>query len=648
MNLSGEIKEIWLDAEAACLLLNISKETFRRKCKAGNYVSKMKKEGKYVHYNILLSSLPEKYQEKYHTQKSQINKDVDIEIYSNAPIWARNKADKYLLLFQQTKELKGKELKSFISEWNIKHPELKTSYPCYMSAKKKYEAEGISALLAGYGKNSGRTKINNEYFEYFKSLYLKEGAPSAYSCWLMTLGLAKRTDSVDTRDFPSLSTFKRRIIAEIPEQSVYLARYGESAWNKKYAMYIERDYSNVLAGEVWVSDHAQVDVAVRTEDGKICFPWITAFRDFKTSKWLGWFLHTESPNSDHIFQTFYYSALEYGLPESVYIDNGKDYRAKDFACKRKVSNGEPDNSTHISPMLGLLNIEARFSLPYNAQTKPIERDFLKNKELLSKHMLGYRGGNVVERPEKLKKEIKDNKVLKFADFKILFDDFIENVLNKMPSNGKNLKGKCPDEVWSEEFKIKRSISKDALMLFCMRTSKTYSIGRNGIKDSEFDITYWAEWMSASKGQKIYLRRDVNAYQEAWIFDANNDEYMGKAQIAELTPAIAKNDIQKSELKKALAIKKRDKKLAQSYIKVQDGFDYNENLENMKSAINQKKYAENCKVTKISNTQMDKVIKQDKKNQKQDKYNYSNYLEHSNKKQQIFLYESEKRRAGKGI
>lgn len=61
-------------------------------------------------------------------------------------------------------------------------------------------------------------------------------------------------------------------------------------------------------------------------------------------------------------------------------------------------------------MLAELNIEVHFALPYNAQTKPVERDFLKIKEILSKHFIGYRGGNIVERPQKLAKEIKSEKL----------------------------------------------------------------------------------------------------------------------------------------------------------------------------------------------------------------------------------------------
>ena len=69
----------------------------------------------------------------------------------------------------------------------------------------------------------------------------------------------------------------------------------------------------------------------------------------------------------------------------------------------------------------------------------------------------------------------------------------------MHSNGKVLKGRCPDEVWSEEFAVKKIISKDALKLFCMRTSRAVKIGRNGVHDSQFDVNYWGEWMCCEKG-----------------------------------------------------------------------------------------------------------------------------------------------------
>ena len=78
----------------------------------------------------------------------------------------------------------------------------------------------------------------------------------------------------------------------------------------------------------------------------------------------------------------------------------------------------------------------------------MERDFLKIKEYLSKGFVGYRGGKITERPEKLKNEIKNNQIMKFDDFKILFDRFIENYLNKKPSKAEVRKhGEELNKVW---------------------------------------------------------------------------------------------------------------------------------------------------------------------------------------------------------
>ena len=99
----------------------------------------------------------------------------------------------------------------------------------------------------------------------------------------------------------------------------------------------------------------------------------------------------------------------------------------------------------------------------------------------------------------------------------------------------------------------------------MRTSKNFTIGRNGIKDSALGITYWADWMSLEKGIKVYLRRDIKDYANAWVFNALNDEFIGKAKVVKAVAALHADKISKEEFKEAMSIKKRNKKIAQSYI-----------------------------------------------------------------------------------
>lgn len=533
--------EIWLNIEEVCELSNSKKETIRRKCKSGEYKARYKIDGRKKNYEILLSSLPIKYIQKYNSYLQPVAvEDKSLEDYSNAPKWMRAKAEKYLELFDLTKNMTYQEKVDFLADWSVKYPEKHTTYPSLSLALRKYNQGGIAALLSNYGVHRrGISKLDENCFEYFKSIYLREGAPSAETSWNITLGFAKQ-QGINLENFPTSKTFIRRLRAEVPKQAIFMARHGDASWNKKYANYIPRDYSELNAGVCWVSDHAQIDVAV-SFNGTVCFPWVTVFRDAKTSKWLGWFLHADSPNSDHIFQAFYYGVLNFGIPEDVYLDNGKDYRCKDFAGGRTrvIKVKHKNNGGSLIQNLG---INIHFALPYNAQTKPVERDFLKIKEFLSKGFVGYRGGKITERPEKLKNEIKNEQIMQFDDFKKLFDRFIKEYLNKRPSKGKVLQGRCPDELWAEEFTKKKVISKDALKLFCMRTTNNVTIKRNGIFDSQLQISYWAEWMITEKGRKVYIRRDINAYQEAWVFDAQTDEYLGKGNANQPASFLANTDI----------------------------------------------------------------------------------------------------------
>lgn len=614
----------WIDLDSACEILNLSVKTIKEHCRDGKLNYKVIVNKKYRNYFILSKSILD----NFVTDETIANLK-----YSEVPSWAKIQAQKYLPILKNSENLRGNELKSFIEQWNLNNPELTTSYTSLVRMRGRYLKYGLAGLISRYGTNSKKCSVSDLYFEYFKKLYLKEGAPSLRSCWEQTLGYAILKFNANKDKFPSHMAFKRRMDREIPKQSIYLARYGESAWNRKYSQYIERDYSNIICGKVWVSDHAQIDVACRMPDGSVKFPWITAWRDYKSGKWLGWILQTNHPNSDLIFQTFYNSALEYGLPEDIIIDNGKDYRSKDFAGGRKIQVEEQDTTC----MLEELNVNVHFALPYNAQTKPIERDFLKIKNWLSKHCVGYRGGNVVERPEILAEEIKNDKIMSFEDFKTLFDNFIVDVFNKHHSNGKNHKGLSPDELFYQEFTEKVAPSKDALKLFCMRTSKNFTIGRNGIKDSALGITYWADWMSLKRGIKVYLRRDIKDYADAWVFNALNDEFIGKAKVVKAVAALHADKISKEEFKEAMSIKKRNKKIAQSYIENSRDISAEEKYENYKALFATNDEKPKTKVTKIANTKMDKVIQQNKEMEAFGRQDLSIFLDENNKQEEETLY-----------
>lgn len=80
--------DVWLNIEEVCSLTNSKKETIRRKCKSGEYKSRFELAGRNKNYQILLSSMPLKYIEKYKsylTPTSQNEVEQSLEAYSNAP-----------------------------------------------------------------------------------------------------------------------------------------------------------------------------------------------------------------------------------------------------------------------------------------------------------------------------------------------------------------------------------------------------------------------------------------------------------------------------------------------------------------------------------------------------------------------------------
>lgn len=525
-------------------------------------------------YVYCFHDLPKKWQEAIIAHFQNLNqneieirqklsaKELDSIVYAAAPEYNRKKADKYLALYNDYAQLKGNALKVAIEKHNQEHPEQQTSYQRVKAAFKEYEQCGsIVAFLGKYGKNLKNTTVPDDAFEHWKGLIWNEGAPSYEFCWKVTASLHCTTKE-SLASFPTCDAFLRRLRATYTESQIYLARYGQKKWSQKYAYSIDRDSSNVQAGKVWVCDHAQIDNLVSSNKSKakrekVLAPWYTGWRDFKTSKHLAGDLYEDSPNSDHILQTFYHAALKYGLPEIVYIDNGKDFRAKDVTGGRKSTKLDAEKAKSTMSLLG---IKVIFALPYNAQSKPIERDFRKVKEWFAKMLPGYRGGHVLERPEKLAREIKTGKIISFKEYKPLFEKFIEEVLNKMPSKGKALQGLSPDDLWNQSNIIKRTADKDSLKLCCMRSSKTMTIGRHGIRDSEFGVTYFDEWLWNHPRAKVYLRRDPRDFNEAWVFNADTDEYLGKAFIRKPVAAFAETPIEKEQLKQAIGIRRKQLKL----------------------------------------------------------------------------------------
>ncbi len=563
--------EVWLAMEEVSNLLGVSEAAVRKAIKAGKYrVQRDLSDGRKP-YRIALSSLPVEAQKKWakmqklSADENEAMSAIDARALADAPEYNRRKAMKYLAAFKAIEGLKGEAA----IQAALDKAGLEVDYKSVMRERARYQEQGVAALIGNYGKRKGYSILDDakrfgdamrDVYQFFKGVYLKEGAPSLNACYAATLGFAKELGydaMIQQGDFPSPDTFYDKVRNEIGESAIYLHRYGQAAWNRKYAAFAHRDYAKVKAGAVWVSDHRQLDQLWVMPDGTQKRVWITVWRDFRTAKWLSWLLHVEAPNSEHVFETFCQAVTVWGVPEEIIIDNGKDYRVHDFAGGRKVHRVEADMGKARS-LTALLGIRVHFSAPYNAQTKPVERDFLLFKEWCDKMSSGYFGGNPTERPEVIVPR------LEFEQGEVVIGEFVEQVLNKYKSDGKVHHGRSRDEVWGEEFEGLKRVSEEALRLYRFRVSGEFTIRRNGIYDSKLRDYYYGVWCEGNEGRRVYLRRNPKRYQEAWVFDAKTDEYLGVAVLGYWsTAALAKSSLELAKVNEVIRAKKRQKKTLKS-------------------------------------------------------------------------------------
>ena len=121
---------IWINIQEASRALGLSEQTLKRQCRRGEFVFKIVKKGKHANYFIMLKSMPDFAQDKYLGETEFEAK------YSEAPNWAKQQAEKYLQILENSKGLKGNDLKEFIEEWNkVNEP---TSYSSIIKMRRRY------------------------------------------------------------------------------------------------------------------------------------------------------------------------------------------------------------------------------------------------------------------------------------------------------------------------------------------------------------------------------------------------------------------------------------------------------------------------------------------------------------------------------
>ena len=564
------MKPIWISTEKAAELLGISERHVRRQLPLWEYEWQEENGRKVVKINV--RSLPKEACDRYIagclpelSDVARPSDDIDTvtRAYERSCGRSKKNYDKWTLILLKCEGITGtKELGRFVDDWNRQHPEMKTSIKSIYRQRAAVEDCGKIALINH--RETMQSTVRDVWFDDFKTAYLTANKISVFSCRLIALGKAmERGEIRSDAEFPSQSAFVRRLKKEFAPGVIYFAREGKKKFYDNMGYHIRRDYSDVKAGRVWVGDTRTWDVFVKVpgqEKPATCY--ITYFIDMLTYMPMGWHLHIDSPGTENTLRAIRNGIERYGLPEELLVDNGREYRNRDFSGQSR-GNKIVEDEQYAESLASRLGIKMHFAIPRNARAKIIERNFRDIKDHFDRLFNSFKGGTVVEKPEPLKGVLKRGDFVDWDTFKGLADQFISEVFPGIKCNGDHHKGKSRAELWNGEIvKLEpmRRVSKDTLSMLVSRTV-TGRIMHMGFHYAQMDTWYWAEWMPVYKGREVTFRYDPEDMRTAWCYDSEK-KLIGECYLQSSVGAMVKDDdvVSKAQIAEGVARKRHEEKL----------------------------------------------------------------------------------------
>lgn len=435
------------------------------------------------------------------------------------------------------------------------------------AAYRENDYDGLIDKRGGW--NKGMTYMDEKVWKMFTRIYLVSSRPTVSRCYTDLKAWCATNYPELYSSIPSERTFRRRIKSEIPDCVIEYTRYGKKSCFDKYLAYIERDYTDLNANDIWIADNHTLDVISLSPEGKPHRLSLTAYMDAKSGVIVGWNL-CDHPCSQSTLLAFRAAVLNgYGVPLGMYFDNGSEFLTHDIAGRghrKKASWNKADDPPTILSLLGITMTNA---LVKNAKAKNIERYFLTFKEFISKAFSGYSGGTILERPEDLAQKVKKGEIPTDKEVAELLSTLINGGYNCRAYGGKEkcYQGMTRMDVWNESINSSEVVFRDAadedLALLLARTSRYQKIQRNGVFIELYGKKIWYkdENTSFHVGKEVYVRYDPAELDEVRVYDKETDKFLWVYQRADYlnVPYQAKDEEGRNKIAVAMAHIARNKK-----------------------------------------------------------------------------------------
>lgn len=436
---------------------------------------------------------------------------------------------------------------------------------------KSIKQNDLDGLIDKRGKwKKGKSDIQPEAWDAFLYFYLQEAQHPMMKCYEY-MKLLLREDHPDlVADLPSYTTFTRRVKSDIPEAVEVLGREGQKAFRDRCAPYIRRTYESMASNEWWIADNHTFDVITQGDNGQRHRLHLTAFFDARSGIFTGCYV-TLNPSSQATLIALRKGILKYGIPENIYVDNGSEFLTFDIGGRghRKKKPKDGQERFEPPPVFERLGIKMTNALVRNAKAKIIERRFRDVKDHLSRLFDTYTGGNVLEKPERLKGVLKNGEIPLDSTFTEAVEELLDWYFNQQPYGGEVVadRGKPRQQVYNENLHTKRVAGAEDLSLMLMRSARPQKVTRRGV---HLDIAgqrldYWNDDMLMNLlGKQVYFRYDPDDLSEVRVYDLE-DRYIMTVPVdntAVLTYGASREDV-----KEAMGKVRRMERLTKEALKV---------------------------------------------------------------------------------
>lgn len=396
------------------------------------------------------------------------------------------------------------------------------------------------ALSSGHGTNKGVRRIDTEVLEAIRGLYKSKNKPNMMFVYERIVA-AFGTDAI------SYGTMRNYIKYDMTSVEKDKARMGAKEFKDTYSPYIIRGYNDVKAGQEWMSDGHDLEMMCyrgnkKKANGERYYgsPKLIVWIDVKSRLITGWTLSwTETTESIAI--ALKRGIEKYGVPKKVFTDNGKAY-------KSKILKGTDE----LDGIYASLGLEVSHALPYNAQSKHIERWFRDFKESFAKSSITYKGGNIVERPERMRSfamdKIAKGKILEQEELEAALEAFINyknhsyytlrRETGRKAHRGRGMNNRTPLEVFNEENPVgERKMLSDEKLRLLFLYEEIRTIQQNGIE--YLGNTYEHENLYFHQKEKVKIKFDPHDLRSIYVY-LETGEFLCKAD--KLQTAGWSNDI----------------------------------------------------------------------------------------------------------